>query len=140
MSHKVTTNWKGNMLFESDNPSGNTVLIDTSSKHGGNDEGLRPKAMMLASLAGCSGLDVVSILNKMKVKLDDFKMITEGTLTDEHPKYYDTVSVEYHFYGKTLPESKISKAVDLSIEKYCGVMEMFRRFAEIKTSVHFHKI
>ena len=65
-------------------------------------------------------------------------MIVEGELTDEHPKYYHTVTVDYHFYGKDLKESKINKAVDLSIEKYCGVMEMFRRFAKIKTTVHIH--
>ncbi|MBT8273260.1 MAG: OsmC family protein [Bacteroidia bacterium] len=138
MSHKVTTHWKGNLQFESDNPNGQTVLMDTSPEHGGRNSGLSPKAMMLASLAGCSGLDVVSILDKMKVKISDFRMDTVGELTDEHPKYYRAVTVDYHFYGEDLPQGKINKAVDLSIEKYCGVMEMFRQFAEIKTNVHFH--
>jgi len=95
--------------------------------------------MMLSSLAGCSGLDVVSILDKMKVEVADFKMDTYGELTNEHPKYYHTVSVEYHFYGTNLDEQKITKAVNLSIDKYCGVMEMFRKFAKINTSIHFHK-
>lgn len=138
MAHKVTTHWKKNMQFESDNPSGKKVLIDTSPEHGGNSEGLAPKAMMLSSLAGCSGLDVVSLLNKMRVEVTDFKMDVTGELTEEHPKYYHTVSVEYHFYGKDLNEDKIKKAVDLSIQKYCGVMEMFRRFAVVKTSIHTH--
>lgn len=138
MDHKVITHWKGNSQFESDNPSGKTLLMDTSEEHGGYNSGLRPKAMMLASLAGCSGLDVVSILDKMKVKISDFRIDTYGDLTEEHPKYYHTVSVEYHFYGENLPESKIKKAVDLSVEKYCGVMEMFRRFATVKTSIHYH--
>ncbi|RZV64347.1 MAG: OsmC family peroxiredoxin [Flavobacteriaceae bacterium] len=138
MSHKVTTHWKGNLQFESDNPNGKTVLIDTSPEHGGHNSGLGPKAMMLSALAGCSGLDVVSILDKMKVKISDFRMDTYGELTDEHPKYYKKVSIEYHFYGKDLNKSKIKKAVNLSIEKYCGVMEMFRRFAEIETSIHLH--
>ncbi|MBT8303238.1 MAG: OsmC family protein [Bacteroidia bacterium] len=138
MSHKVTTHWKGNLQFESDNPNGKTVLIDTSPEHGGHNSGLGPKAMMLSALAGCSGLDVVSILDKMKVKISDFRMDTYGELTDEHPKYYKKVSIEYHFYGEDLNKSKIKKAVDLSIEKYCGVMEMFRRFAEIETSIHLH--
>ena len=74
MSHKVITHWKGNLQFESDNPNGKTVLMDTSPEHGGHSSGLSPKAMMLASLAGCSGLDVVSILDKMKVKISDFRM------------------------------------------------------------------
>lgn len=137
-SHKITTTWKENMLFESDNPSGHTVLIDTSDEFGGTNKGLRPKAMMLSALAGCSGLDVVSVLDKMRVKIDDYKMEVEGELTDEHPKTYHTVTVDYHFYGTNLDQKKITKAVDLSLEKYCGVMEMFRQFATIKTNIHFH--
>lgn len=137
-SHKITTTWKENMLFESDNPSGHTVLIDTSEENGGTNKGLGPKAMMLSSLAGCSGLDVVSLLNKMRVEIDDYKMEVEAELTDEHPKTYHTVTVDYHFYGSNLDEKKITKAVELSKEKYCGVMEMFRQFSKINTNIHFH--
>jgi putative redox protein len=138
MLHKVTTHWKGNLQFESDNPNGKTVLMDTSPEHGGKNSGLSPKAMMLSSLAGCSGLDVISILDKMKVKIKDFRIDINGELTEEHPKYYHTVTVEYHFYGEHLSEDKIQKAVDLSVEKYCGVMEMFRRFATVNTLIHYH--
>lgn len=137
-SHKITTVWKENMLFESDNPSGHTVLMDTSEENGGTNKGLGPKAMMLSGLAGCSGLDVVSLLNKMRVSFDDFKMDVEGELTDEHPKTYHTVTLNYHFYGTNLDEAKINKAVNLSIEKYCGVLEMFRQFAKVNTNINFH--
>ncbi|WP_034042518.1 OsmC family protein [Wocania ichthyoenteri] len=139
MADKVTTQWKGNMVFESDNPRWPSIMMDASEDFGGTNSGMAPKAMMLSSLAGCSGLDVVSVLNKMRVKFDDFKMVVEGELTDEHPKYYHKVSVDYHFYGKDLKESKIKSAVDLSVEKYCGVMEMFRQFADIKIGIHYHK-
>ncbi|MFC0603504.1 OsmC family protein [Winogradskyella pulchriflava] len=138
MSHKITTHWKGGLTFESDNPSGKTVVMDTNVEGSEERFGLSPKAMMLSSLAGCSGLDVISILDKMKVELDDFKMEVSGELTDEHPKYYHTVNVDYHFYGKDLNESKCKKAVNLSVEKYCGVMEMFRRFSKVSTQVFFH--
>lgn len=139
MTNTVITVWKENMLFESDNPSGHSVLIESGTEHGGNEIGLRPKAMMLSSLAGCTGLDIVSLLKKMRAEVDDFKMVVNGELTDEHPKYYHSVTVDYHFYGRDLKEDKINKAVDLSIEKYCGVMEMFRQFAELKTEIYFHK-
>ena len=138
MAHTVTTEWKGNMQFKSDNPSGHTITMDTSEENGGHNSGLGPKAMMLSSLAGCSGLDIISILKKMKVTISDFKMIAHGELTQEHPKYYHTVTLEYHFYGDQLPEKKIQKAVDLSVDTYCGVMEMFRQFATVKTTVHYH--
>ncbi|MFD1161398.1 OsmC family protein [Hwangdonia seohaensis] len=138
MADKVTTQWKGDMVFESDNPRWDSIMMDASEEFGGTNSGMAPKAMMLSSLAGCSGLDVVSVLKKMRIKIDDFKMIVEGELTDEHPKYYHKVSVDYHFYGKDLNENKIKSAVDLSVEKYCGVMEMFRHFAEIKIDIHYH--
>jgi len=138
MLNKVTTQWKGNMVFESDNPGGKTVVMDTDVEGSDKRFGLSPKAMMLSSIAGCSGLDIVPLLDKMKVIINDFKMVIEGELTEEHPKYYHTVRVEYHFYGKDLNEKKINRAVNLSVEKYCGVMEMFRRFATIKTIVHIH--
>ena len=139
MADKVTTQWKGDMVFESDNPRWDSIMMDASEDFGGTNSGMAPKAMMLSSLAGCSGLDVVSVLNKMRVKIDDFKMIVEGELTDDHPKYYHKVSVDYHFYGKDLNETKIKNAVDLSVEKYCGVMEMFRQFAGIEIGIHYHK-
>ena len=138
MSDKITTNWKGNMVFESDNPRWDSIMMDASEDFGGTNSGMAPKAMMLSSLAGCSGLDIVSVLNKMKVTDYEFKMEVEGELTDEHPKYYHTVTVDYHFYGKDLNANKIKKAIDLSVEKYCGVMEMFRQFAEVKTNIHIH--
>jgi putative redox protein len=138
MSHKVTTHWKGGLTFESDNPSGKTVIMDTDIE--GQDErfGLSPKAMMLSSLAGCSALDVISTLDKMKEEIDDFKIDVSGELTDEHPKYYHTVVVDYHFYGSDLNKKKCERAVNLSVDKYCGVMEMFRRFAKIETNIIYH--
>jgi putative redox protein len=137
-SNTVTTIWNENMQFESDNPSGHKILIDASSEHGGNDTGLRPKALMLSSLAGCSGLDVVSLLKKMRVSVDDFKIEVIGELTDEHPKFYHKVKVNYHFTGTDLDPSKIQKAVDLSAEKYCGVMEMFRQFAKVEIEIFLY--
>ncbi len=138
MADKITTHWKGGLTFESDNPSGKTVIMDTDIE--GQDErfGLGPKAMMLSSLAGCSALDVISILEKMKSPIDDFKIEVSGELTDEHPKYYHSVTVDYHFYGSDLDKKKCDRAVELSIEKYCGVMEMFRQFAKVETNNHFH--
>jgi len=138
MAHNtVTTVWKENMVFESDNPSEETLFMDAPDE-GIENKGLRPKALMLSSLAGCSGLDVVSLLKKMRAEVEDFKMIVHGELTEEHPRYYHKVAVEYHFYGNDLQEDKINKAVKLSVDQYCGVMEMFRQFAKVTTEVYLH--
>lgn len=138
MADKITTRWQGGLTFESDNPSGKTVVMDTNIDGQDQRFGLSPKAMMLSSLAGCSALDVISTLDKMKSSIDDFKIEVSGELTDEHPRYYHSVTVDYHFYGSDLNKKKCERAVDLSVEKYCGVMEMFRRFAEVKTNTFYH--
>lgn len=137
-TNTVTTTWQKNLLFKSDNPLGNSLLMDTSQEGGGNAAGLSPKALMLSSLAGCSGLDVILILEKMRTLVDDFKIEVNAELTNEHPKTYHKVQVDYHFYGSNLDEEKIKKAVQLSVEKYCGVMEMFRQFATVATKIYFH--
>lgn len=138
MTNHITTKWLGEMAFESNNPSGQTVRIDAGEESGGSGAGLRPKALMLSGLAGCSGLDVASLIKKMKLEVEDFKIETIANLTDEHPKYYDSVVVEYHFTGANLNEDKLKKAVDLSVEKYCGVMEMFRKFAKLDIKIFYH--
>ncbi|WP_298237310.1 OsmC family protein [uncultured Algibacter sp.] len=139
MAVKVSTKWLGNMRFESTNPSGHNLFIDTGEENGGKGEGYRPKALMLSGLAGCAGLDVAMLIKKMKLKVDDFNIEIEANLTEEHPKYYDKVAMHFHFFGSDLSEKKLQRAVDLSVEKYCGVMEMFRQFADVKVEAHFHK-
>ncbi|MCA1965187.1 MAG: OsmC family protein, partial [Flavobacterium sp.] len=119
-THNITTTWKGNMQFESTNPSGDVISIDAGPENGGEGKGLRPKALMLSALAGCTGLDVASLMEKMKLEVADFKIVTSGELTEEHPKTYHKVKVDYHFYGNNLDEKKLEKAVNLSVEKYCG--------------------
>lgn len=137
-TNTVTTTWEKNGIFETDNPSGNTTFMFDASADNGDVVGFGPKALMLSSLAGCSGLDIDSLLKKMRALPEDFKIIVKADLTDEHPRYYNNVTVEYHFYGPDLKEDKINKAVNLSVEKYCGVMEMFRQFADITTEVYLH--
>ncbi|MCL6274156.1 OsmC family protein [Muricauda sp. 2012CJ35-5] len=138
MTNHISTKWLGGMAFESNNPSGLNLKIDASPDDGGNGEGFRPKALMLSALAGCSGLDIASLIKKMKLEVDEFHIETIANLTDEHPKYYDAVVIEYHFHGSNLNETKLQKTIDLSVEKYCGVMEMFRRFAELEIKPVFH--
>nr|WP_298990872.1 OsmC family protein [uncultured Polaribacter sp.] len=135
----VTTKWTQKSQFETDNPSGYKFTMFDKSQDNGDVVGFAPKALMLSSLAGCSGLDVVSLLEKMRAEVADFYIEVSGELTDEHPKYYHKVKVDYHFSDVNLQEDKIQKAVNLSVTKYCGVMEMFRRFATVETEIHLHK-
>jgi putative redox protein len=126
MTHSVETAWKGNMQFDA-LVSGHHVIMDAMPDAGGNDQGVRPKPLMLAALAGCTGMDVISILKKMKVEPDAFNIKVEADVTEDHPKHYIHMHVIYEFTGKNLPEDKLKKAVDLSQEKYCGVSHAYKK-------------
>ncbi|MHA7110922.1 OsmC family protein [Sunxiuqinia elliptica] len=134
MKHIVDVNWKENMAFET-NMDGHQLIMDAAVESGGDDLGVRPKKLMLASLAGCTGIDVVSILKKMKVIPDSFRVIVEGDVTDEHPKKYYTMKVIYEFKGKDLPMAKLEKAVHLSEEKYCGVSAVYRDVVKMSSEI-----
>ncbi len=136
MTNKIEVSWKGEMLFESVAPEGN-VMIDAAKEVGGQGKGLRPKALMLTSLAGCTAMDVASLLKKMRAEVEGFKIEVSANLTDEHPKIYDKVHVVYKFYGGDFKKEKIEKAVGLSSEQYCGVMEMFRKFSKVTIEIQY---
>lgn len=139
MKQEITTKWEGNMLFHANNPGG-SLKIDADVANGGSGQGLRPKALMLTALAGCTGLDVVSLFKKMRVEVDGIEIDVQADLTEEQPTYYNKVKVIYKFYGKDFEKEKIEKAVKLSQDKYCGVSEMFRRFSELSYEiVYFEK-
>ncbi len=138
MNETVKTNWKGNMAFEWD-VKGHKVMIDATEAVGGENRGPQPKSFMLASLGGCTGMDVISILKKMKVSanLTDFSVEVDGELTTEHPKHYIAMHVKYIFTAKEgieLPFDKLKKAVNLSEERYCGVSEVYRKAGVKMTS------
>lgn len=111
--------------------NGHTIEIDTDELSGGENKGSRPKILMLVSLAGCTGLDVVGILKKMRVDFSDFSIKVEGYLTDSIPTTYHKVVVHYSIKVSKKDEPKVLKAVKLSDEKYCGVTKMFKTFADV---------
>jgi putative redox protein len=118
------------MLFDS-NVSGHGVMMDSTPAGGGEDKGSRPKELMLAALAGCSGMDVVSILKKMRVEFTGLNIRIEANVTDEHPKHYDRMHVIYEFTGNDLPMDQLTKAVELSQNRYCGVAFVYKKALEI---------
>ncbi len=136
MTHTVETAFKGGMQFSS--AVGNHhVIMDAGTEDGGSDSGASPKKLMLASLAGCTGMDIVSILNKMKVAFSDFSVKTEAELTDEHPKIYNKVRIIYSIKIPEENKDKMEKAVKLSMDKYCGVSAMFSAFAKVDWEINY---
>lgn len=134
MKHSVSLNWKDGMAFETE-VNGHKIMLDADEKVGGKDLGARPKPLVLSALAGCTAMDVISILNKMKVELQDLRIEVEAEMTNEHPKYYHLIHLVYYFVGKDLPMAKLKRAVELSQENYCGVSKMVRSFAELSYEI-----
>ncbi len=122
----VKTEWKREMAFDSE-VHGHHVVIDSEPEFGGKNRGPGPKALVLTSLSGCTGMDVLSILNKMRVSPDQFRVIARAEQSEDHPKVYTSIHLIYEFKGKDLPMDKLRKAVDLSQERYCGVSAMLRK-------------
>ena len=120
MKESITATWLNDLSFETE-VDGHKIYLDTSVEHGGKNMGPRPKPMMLVALAGCTGMDVVSILNKMRVEFESLTVDVEGDLTEDHPKRFQGMKVIYRLKGKDIPLKSVEKAVNLSKERYCGV-------------------
>ncbi len=130
MEETVNTNWLGKMVFES-RIDEFSFRMDSDEIYGGTHSGPRPKPMLLGLLAGCTGMDILSILQKKRVVLDSFSISVTGEIRDEHPKYYKNIHVRFEFHGKDFennPEvlTKIQRAVFLSRENYCAITAMIR--------------
>lgn len=134
MKHIVNTAWAGKMKFDTE-VNGHHIILDAAEEVGGENAGPRPKALMLSALAGCTGMDVVSILKKMKVEPEYFNIKIEADLTEEHPKVYSKVHIIYEFKGKDLEIEKLQKAIELSQEKYCGVSAMYKKAMEVSYEI-----
>lgn len=126
--------WQGGLEFfiEQDN---HTFTIDGSSEFGGRDKGPRPKNLLLTALIGCTGMDVVSILRKMKVEDFALTVSANGEYTEEHPRIFKFINIEYRFKGDNLPEKQIERAVSLSQDRYCGVSAILGKTVDLKHEI-----
>ncbi len=124
---KTSTKWKHDGVFESQQEgSGHGITIDTDRNLGPG-----PKSLLLSALAGCSAIDIVEILNKQRVEFSDFTIEVESETTTEHPKVFKDIFVIYTISTDPSNENKVKKAIDLSLEKYCGVSAMLKKNSTI---------
>jgi len=135
---QIFADWQEGMAFEAE-VNGHKLMLDADEKVGGTNKGPRPKPLMLVALAGCTGMDVISILKKMRVEPSKFRVWVEAEQTEEHPKHYTAMKVIYEFWGKNLPLESINKAVSLSEEKYCGVSAAYRKGMTITHEVRINE-
>ena len=135
MGYKVNTVWKEKMAFESQ--LGNHVVRMDTTPELGDDSGASPKQLLLAGLAGCTGMDVASLLKKMRVPFENFEMDVEADLTEEHPIVFSEIRLKYIFWGENLDKAKVEKAVNLSKDRYCGVSAMLKKNSPIEYSIEY---
>lgn len=126
MKDTLDVKWAGDMAFQA-LVDGHSLLLDASPAVGGHKAGPRPKPLLMVSLGGCTGMDVISILKKMKIEIASFNIRVEGTLTEEHPKHYTAIHLVYEFTGENIPFEKVKHAIELSQEKYCGVSATLKK-------------
>jgi putative redox protein len=109
--------------------------VDADPRFGGKDRGPRPKPLLLSALGGCTGMDVVSLLAKMKMPFDSLAIEVEGEAREEHPQIYTRIHIRYLLKGGALDREKIDKAIALSLEKYCAVTAMLSKSAAVSHEV-----
>lgn len=124
---KTTTIWKSGKAFDSFQAKAK-IEIDS-------DKGFGPKALLLTGLAGCSGIDVVEVLEKMRVPFADLKIEAEAEQTEEHPKVFKDIYLNFILTTDEENRTKVQKAIDLSLEKYCGVAAMLKKNSKIEYTI-----
>jgi putative redox protein len=112
--------------------SGHWLVMDTDAEVGGMDGASKPLELVLMGLGGCTGMDVLSILKKMRVAVDRFEMALEADRAEEHPKVFTKIRVEYRLYGDGIDPLKVEKAIDLSRSTYCSVSAMLSKSVPIE--------
>ena len=137
IKEKINITWKDGMAFEAE-VDGYKLMLDASEKVGGRNLGPRPKPLMLVALAGCTAMDVISILTKMRIVPDNFDVKVEGDQSEEQPVHFTSMHITYEFWGKNLPEDKLEKAINLSLERYCAVYAVYKKIMPVTYSIVTH--
>ena len=118
---KISMDWKGGLKFTGISRFGQEITTDGSKKAGGTEEGYQPLELMIFALAGCTGIDVTLISQKMKQDITGLKVDIDYEQKEDHPRFITKAHITYSFTGKNLKEEMLERAISLSEEKYCSV-------------------
>lgn len=134
MKETIKATWLDGLAFEAE-VDGHKLYMDSAQEHGGKNTGPRPKPLMMVALAGCTGMDVASILKKMREKVESLSVEVEGDITQEHPKRFEGMKVIYRIKGEGINIKNVEKAVNLSSTRYCGVSANYVQAFPIKHEI-----
>jgi putative redox protein len=130
-SMNATIRWTRLMQFEGTAESGASMTMDATPEHGGQAAGPSPMQTVLLALGGCTGMDVVDVLRKMRAPLEGLEIHVAADRAEEHPRVFTRIALEYVFTGADLRSEQVTRAIELSQTRYCSVSAMLRRSAEI---------
>lgn len=137
--HEIETQWMGKMQFNT-LINGHTVIMDAPQRAGGEDNGPIPKPFVLTALSGCTGMDIVALLRKDGLSVDDFSMKVTGELSKQQPMQYIAIHVVYDLKGAETMKEAVVKAVTDSQEKYCGVSSMLQKALPVTWEIIFNGV
>ena len=120
-SNTVSLTWEGGFRFESSDTHGHTLTLDAPLSDGASFEGFMPGDMLLTALAGCSGIDIVNILKRMRQKVEGIEISVKGHQNPDPPWAYEDIEILYTIRGSGLKEHLVRRAVNLSENKYCSI-------------------
>ncbi len=127
----ISVNWVDGMLMVGKSDSGHTITMDGPPEIGGDNLGVRPMEMLLLGVAGCTMIDVVTTLKKMRQDLSYFQTEINAERANDHPKVFTDIHIQFVIKGKELDSKKVEKAITLSAEKYCSASIMLGKTANI---------
>ncbi|PKK83358.1 MAG: osmotically inducible protein OsmC [candidate division Zixibacteria bacterium HGW-Zixibacteria-1] len=127
--------WSGGLKFDGTSAYGLPISADGAKVAGGGEQGYKPTELVMFGLAGCTGMDVVKILEKMRQNLTGLEIEVKAFQPEQYPKPFHKIEVKYILRGKNLDRNKVEQAITLSEEKYCAVSLTLKGVANIKTSI-----
>ena len=131
---EAVAEWRGESVFVGKNTTGGSVQMGTLDNH----PGISPMELLLLSVAGCTGVDVASILMKKRQPFQDFQVRVRGKRADTYPRVYTNIEISYHLWGNDIDPKAVEQAIKLSEEKYCSVSAMLKTSAEISSTYIVH--
>ena len=138
MQSKVV--WKGGMAFTGSVGEGYLIPLDAKKSVGGHELGFRPLQLFAVGLAGCTGMDVISILQKKRQEVTEFTVSTDIERAKEHPRVFTKILITYTITGKNIDRDAVERAVELSTTKYCGAHNMLNETAEISHEIVINQV
>ncbi len=140
MKHEAHVRWAGRMTFIGKAGTNHLLPMDTSSEFDGDDSATKPLELLLVALGGCTGMDVVPLLEKMRQDVTAFELNVSAERSEEHPKVYVRIDLEYVVTGRGLEEDKVKRAVELSQDKYCSVSAMLKKACPVNYTIRMVQI